>query len=336
LKHFYPSNTALIEEIHFMVRSFSATGMMPFLLVTALLAGVCVTGCSTRRVMVDGFVDMVETGMPAFEREDDLALLADALPAHIKLLETVLVNDPDNPRLLLLSRAYGAYAFAVLETTWERRKYSMASESRNENDLQALEQRIKRYFGKGMDTAVRVLEIRRPGARNKLNRPREAGALFASMDRSDVPALFWYGFNLGFYVQHNLDAIGVVAKAYLVEKAMRRVIELDPGYYHGSAHVILMAYYASRPPMMGGNPQAAAAQYRIHKEGWPHTPGLRERFWARYYWVYRQDRTAFRRVLNRLIATPLDDAHPLKLLEHVARVRAAIYLKAEQQLFEGS
>ena len=279
---------------------------------------------------------MVETGMPAFEREDDLDLLADALPASIKLLETVLANDPDNPRLLVfLAQAYGVYAFAVLETAYERCRYAPSMTNEAECDLVQMESRMKRYFSKGMDCAGRALEIRRPGALKMLNRPRDAEALLAAMAVSDVPAVFWYGFNLGFHVQHSLDDIRSLAKAHLVEKTMQRVITLAPDYYRGSAHVIMLVYYASRSPMMGGNPRKAVEYYRRHQQAWPEMAGLRELYWARYHYVRQQDRDGFRRTLNQLIATPVGDAHPLKMLESVARSRAQVYLQAEQRLFEG-
>ncbi|MGA1873917.1 MAG: TRAP transporter TatT component family protein, partial [Thermoplasmatota archaeon] len=44
------------------------------------------------------------------------------------------------------------------------------------------------------------------------------------------------------------DTVKAMAQAHLAERAMRRVIELQPDYYHAGAHLFLLSYYASRPP----------------------------------------------------------------------------------------
>jgi hypothetical protein len=300
----------------------------------AMLGCLLMMSCSTRRLMVNGFVDLAQHGMPVIEQEDDLVLLAEAMPAQIKLFETMLASDPDNPDLLvLMSRLYGAYAFAILETQWERKKYADTN-SQTDTELKAMETRLVRYFEKGSDSALRALETHHPGARSQLASPRRAAAFFQSLDLSDVPAIFWYGFNLGFWIQHNVDSVTAMAQAYLVEKAMLRILELDPTYYYGSAHIILMVYYASRPSMTGGNPSLAAAHYRDHQMQWPKVGGLRQLFWARYYLVQQQDRAAFTQVLEKVASAPLIGAQPLKMMESVAVARAAVYLQATNQFFD--
>jgi hypothetical protein len=298
-----------------------------------MLGCLSMMSCSTRRLMVNGFVDLAQTGMPAIEQEDDLVLLAEAMPAQIKLLETVLASDPDNPDLLvLMSRLYGAYAFAILETQWERQKYADTN-SQTDVVLKPMETRLVRYFEKGAESALRTLETQHPGARSQLTSPRRAAAFFQSLGFSDVPAIFWYGFNLGFWIQHNLDSVAAMAQAYLVEQAMIRALELDPTYYYGSAHIILMVYYASRPSMAGGSPSLAAVHFRDHQMQWPDVGGLRQLFWARYYLVQQQDRAAFTRVLEKVASAPLI-GRPLKMMESVAAARAAVYLQATDQFFD--
>lgn len=308
--------------------------VFPVLLAAAVGFGLLSTGCSPRQLMVNSFVEVAETGMPAFEQEDDLTLLAQAMPSHIKILETILASDPDNPRLLtLLSQLYAAYAFSVLETQWERQHF-FPENTVGMDSLQPLEEHLQRCLEKGVDYALQALEARHPGAAEQFERPRQADGFLRSLGEPDVPALFWYGFNLGLFVQHNLDSVAAMGRSYLVEKTMQRVIELNPGYYHGSAQVVMMVYYASRPPMMGGNPKLAAEHYHLHKEQWPDVTGMREMYWARYYLVQQQDRDGFTHILKSLISTSVPDNHPLGLLEHVAAVRAEIYLEAADQLFE--
>jgi hypothetical protein len=302
--------------------------------IAALSVAFCISACSTRRVMVNGFVPLVDHGMPVFEQENDLLLLADAFPAHIKLLEMMAANDPGNPKLAVLrARLYGAYAFAILETRLEMNALLEQALPRDWS-RQDPRQRVSHYFQKGIDCALRALEINHPDVRKQLANPRDASEFFQSTDPDDVPALFWYGFNLGFYVQHHLDAVDTLAAAHLVEKAMQRVIVLAPDYYQGYAHVVLMVYYSFRSPMMGGNPALAQKHYREHTQHYPEAFALRELFWARYTLVQRQDREGFVRVLNQLIRTSQAAGDSQGLLDRVAAVRAEAYLKAVDDLFD--
>ena len=79
-----------------------------------------VIACSPRVLIVRQMADMADVGITAFERDSDLDLVERAIPAHIKLLEGLLVNSPDDRRLItLLSRLYGSYGFGFVETRLE-------------------------------------------------------------------------------------------------------------------------------------------------------------------------------------------------------------------------
>lgn len=299
-----------------------------------LLAGVMLVGCSPRRLMVNEFVQMVDTGLPAIEQEDDLQLLASAFPAHIKLLETLLANDPRNTQLLvLLARLCGGYAFAVLETEWEAQQFGLSAEVSSGYAPEALEVHMERYFKKGADYALLSLETVHPGFGQQIASPQQAESRFKALGRSDVPALFWYGFNLGGYVNHNLDSVKAMAKAHLVEKAMRRVVALEPGYFQGGAHLFLMVYYASRSPMIGGNPRLAQIHYNSHKQLVPGSAPLREYYWARFYFVRQQEREAFVQTMTGVAGGP-PAGEAAGLLDSVAAVRAGVSLKAQDRFFD--
>ncbi len=302
------------------------------ILIAWLIIGL--TACSARKLMVAQVVQMVHSGLPAFEQDDDLPLLAQAFPAHIKLLETFLANDPRNKQLLvLLARMYGGYAFAILETEFEARQYDQPTVVPMQGDADFLEMRMGRYFQKGAAYALRALELRHPDARQKLQSVQSAGAFFQSLSQSDVPALFWYGFNLGGYVQHTLGSVKAMAKAHLAEKAMRRVIALDPTYYHGSAHLVLLVYYASRSPMLGGNPRLAESYYHQHQKLVPAQRRLREMYWARYYLVRKQERRDFLQQLQAVAKEPAA-GQPFGLLDRVALERAKVYIGAVDHFFD--
>jgi tetratricopeptide (TPR) repeat protein len=297
-----------------------------------LIIGWC--GCSTRMLVINELTDIIDTGVTAFEQDDDLQMLEEAFPANIKLLEAVLANDPDNERLLvLLARLYGSYAFVFFEDRLEAAVLTGAMPDADQGDPQALEQAAVRYYALGIEYALRALEVRYPGCREKLAKVPTAGRFIESLDSADVPPLFWYGFNLSAYVNHNRDSVRAIARAHLIEKTMKRVLALDPDYYYGSAHLVLMAYYASRSPMMGGNIDLAARHYQGLKEMHGHRFLLADLFYARYYLYQKQDRRQFVQVLTSIIGHGKGDKQ-FRLFNTVAEVRAQTYLTAVDQLFD--
>lgn len=290
--------------------------------------------CSPRRVITSEFVSLLENGRPAIEQEDDLHLLAKSMPAHIKLLETLLANDPDNDRLLiLLARLYAGYAFAILESELEARRLDMPTVVDTGIPDGQLDGAVARYYHRGAQYALRSLGIRHPQAQARLNQLSSAGDFIRSLDTGDVPALFWYGFNLGGVVRHRLDSVEAMARAHLVEKAMGRVVELNPAYDHGNAYLVLLVYHASRPPMMGGSPEKARKYYLLHQQSKTPTASLDDVFLARYVLVQEQEKDAFTERLTA-VATKAETDGPISLMERVAVVRARLYLKASDRFFD--
>jgi hypothetical protein len=294
-----------------------------------------VTGaCSPRNLLISQVGRIIDAGQPAYERETDLYLLSHSFPSHFKLLEALSVSDPQNTELLvLIARLYAGYAFTILETEGEALRYGQPPAVGLGLSRESLEKEMTHCFQTGAEFALKALACKYPDIRDHLSQARSAVTFFDTLQQEDVPALFWYGFNLAGAVLHNLQSISAMSQAYQVESAMRRVIALNPAYYHSSAHLVLLVYYASRSPMMGGNPELAQWHYNQHLLLIPQPMRLRELYWTRYYRVQLQQRTDFTRVLTELSAeVPQESRFPL--LDSVAAKRAAVYLKSVEHFFD--
>jgi hypothetical protein len=287
-------------------------------------------GCSTRKLMVAEMTAMMETGAAAMEGDDDLTMLQQALPANIKLMEALLASDPQNERLLvLLARLYGSYAFLFLDGPIEAHQPAAGVETAG-----SLKKRAARCYTKGLEYALRALEIADPLAAERLYRVTESASFVQSLPEQDLPALFWYGFNLSGLINHNRDSVDTIARGHLIEKSMRRVLELQPDYYYGSAHLILMVYYAARSPLLGGNLGRAREHYEQLKTLHGDRLLLTDLFYARYVLVQQQDRRQFEQILAALV-TDSDPDPRFRLFNRVARDRARVYLSMADRLFEG-
>jgi hypothetical protein len=275
---------------------------------------------------------ILETGADRFEQDEDLELIEAALPANIKLLEAFLVEAPDDLQIrALLARLYGSYAFAFAERDMEAVDL-LPGRFPEPVRAEPTAERVRRYYRKGAEYALSVIEARHPGCREQLADVTRSESCFSRIGNEDLPALFWYGFDLGGYVNNSRGSIRALSKAHLAEEAMKRVLAIDPTYYHGGAHLFMLIYYAARPPMAGGNPETAMTHYRVLKK--MHGDGflLPDLFRARYLLYQQQDREAFHQVLTDMVERPVSPG-PHRLLNQVAADRAALYLMAEDRLF---
>ena len=132
-----------------------------------LLALVVTLGaCSPRKIAVREITAIAADGMTALEQDDDLDMLAQALPANIKLLEMVLASSPDDAELLtLLARGYGSYNFMILEPEFEKAHFHLLALDTHddiETEVLHLKQTVSRYYQKGAAYALKALEVDHP------------------------------------------------------------------------------------------------------------------------------------------------------------------------------
>lgn len=294
--------------------------------------------CSPRQIMVTEMTSLLDDGMQVFEQDNDIAMLSQAMPAHIKLAEALLDRSQDNSDLrVLLARLYGSYAFAFEEADFEAMRYDHDNaELTGNRDLAAREmkQRLNRHFMKGAEYAKSALSLKYPDAAKSLENITQRKLFLNRLTRQDTPALFWYGFNLGGYASRNLDSVRALTMATQVEAVMQRVIVLSPEYYYGTAHLIMMLFQSIRPPMMGGNIKLALDHYRELKSIAGENFLLADVFYARYCLPQTQDRESFEKILTRVAHTKVRDSAPFALFNQVAVQRAQIYIKAIDHLFE--
>ncbi|MFC1887115.1 TRAP transporter TatT component family protein [Thermodesulfobacteriota bacterium] len=323
----------MLKTINLLPASF-----VRFVPAAVLLLFLC--SCSLRSLMVAETVNIISDGISAFEQDDDIQMLEKAFPANIKLLETFLAADPDNYNaLVLLSRFYALYGFVYFEGRLENAHLKKQGPGPidtgvRENHPAKLRQDAVRCYQKGAAYALRAIDGRHRGSREKLRHISTRDDFFIALGETDAPALFWYGFNLGGYVNLNRNSVRAIARAHLAEKAMKRVIELKPDYYHAGAHVFLLSYYASRPPMLGGNLEASLYHYRQVKKRMGDGYLLPDFYFARYYLHQKQNRQEYERLLKNIMSYPETESE-FRLHNTTAASRAKVYLEAIDRLFVG-
>jgi len=293
---------------------------------------VSLSSCSKRIIIVDEISNISEIGAVAFEQDDDLEMVEKSIPGNIKILEVILENDPSNYKILvLLSRLYAAYSFGFYEGKLE--SYIIGKSDSLLSGHNLIRESVNRYYSRGAEYALRAIESKHPGAYEQLKIPESADSLLKIMKIEDVRALFWYGFNLSSLINNNRDSVLLLSKAYLIEKIMKRIIELDPEYFFGGPHLILMSYYSSLPPYSEEKLDLSLFHYKKLKERRDGPFLLADLYFARYYLSIKQEKEKFEKIMNDIL-NHSDKEKKCIFYNKIAAQRAKIYLESIDYFFD--
>jgi hypothetical protein len=281
----------------------------------ALLASLALcAACSIDRAALRSTARILENSRATVHEEPDYQLAREASAAQLKLIESLLASDPDNRGLrLLAAEGFGGAAFLFLE---------------DENPARA-----KGFYRRGRDHALAAL-ARDPGLKGLADMPLEPfEAAVKKAGKPVLPDLYWAAFNWAGLVNLSKDDASALADLPKAVALMRRVYELDPTYQFGGADLFFGVYYASRPPLLGGDPQKAKTHFE-----WAHriTKGkflMAHYLNARWYAVAVQDRELFKQLLEKVASEPAG-ALPLgRLTDEAAKRKAAALLEKIDDYF---
>ena len=282
----------------------------------ALLLGTLtlLTACSMGQMVVRGSQTILDSGMESMNRETDLQLAKDAMPANLKLIEGMLIEDPNNTELrLYAAEGFYGYSFGFVEIEDPARARLMYRRCYAHAQLALQQSGVDIDPETAAHTAV-----------------TEA---VSKAGKKAVPALFWSASCLGKWIDLSRDDMSLVASLSNAAILMQRVIDLDDEFYYGSAHLFFGVYYGGRPPMLGGDFSRAEAEFERAAAINDNRLLIVNLLQAEFLDHQRLDQQAFHRRLTAIIDAP-DDLYPeLALINGIAKKRAVVLLEYEDDWF---
>ncbi|HEX4047501.1 MAG TPA: TRAP transporter TatT component family protein [Elusimicrobiota bacterium] len=278
-------------------------------------AAAAFAGCSAvNHVAVLSTADILTLGRSATLDEPDYDLARDAMPAQLKLVETLIVSEPDNRDLRrLAAEGFCGGAFLFLEDSAPAR--------------------AKGLYLRGRDHALAALALK----------SRFAGLADMPLDRfqaalkdatfDDVPDLFWAGAGWGGYVNLSKDDASALADLPKVVALMTRVEELDPAFHFAGADMFFGVYYASRPRMLGGDPAKAKAAFDRALKATKGEYLMMKVLEARWYAVDVQDRELYKGLLTQVLDAPAGRLPEARLTDEAAKREAGRLLEKIDDYF---
>jgi len=282
-----------------MIRSLLA---LPLLLI--------LTGCAS--IMTSATGQLASDLSSAILDQNDPETVEAGAPAYLLLIDGLIRDNPKSESLLLSgSRLYGAYAGVFVKDAG----------------------RAQRLTAKARDYAERALCLHRTRLCHLDTLPfDDYRAAVAGLEKDDVPTLYALAAAWAGWIQARNQDWNAIADIPRVRVAMERVVALDETYDHGSAHLYLGVIATLAPPALGGQPEVGRKHF---ERAIAISEGKDLMFKVEYARRYARlvfDRALYDRLLNEVLAAPVE-APGLTLSNTLAQRDARGLLKDADKYF---
>ncbi len=225
------------------------SGMAAMLALTLALA----PACSFKKIAINSVANTLAESGDTFASDEDPELIRDAVPFSLKLVESLLVEVPRHRGLLLTAcSGFTQYAYAFVDYDAELVKID------DYTRYSKLQDRARKMYLRGRDYCLRSLELGYPGIRERLL--KDPNAAVATLQKKDVPLLYWTGASWGKAVALSLDRPALAGDFPIVQALIRRALALDESFNLGAIHDVMITL-ESLPKEMGGDPERARKHY---------------------------------------------------------------------------
>jgi predicted anti-sigma-YlaC factor YlaD len=295
---------------------------------TALL-GTAAGGCSLNKFAINKLGDALANPGTTYAADDDPALIEQAVPFSLKLIESLLESSPRHEGLLLAAASgFTQYSYAFVQ---------QKADSIEDKDLAAaaaLRVRVRRLGVRARDYGLRGLDVRHAGFAERLRKDPVATVREAS--RADVPFLYWTAAAIGTAISVSKEIPELVADQPILEALIDRALELDEGFNAGSIHTFLITYEMSRQGA-AGDPAARSKQHFDRAvaitNGQAASPYVS---YAEAVSLSKQDRSEFESVLRQALAIDPNVRMEWRLENLIMQQRARWLLMRASDLFLGA
>jgi predicted anti-sigma-YlaC factor YlaD len=283
-------------------------------------------GCSIQRYAISSVGDILASGDSVYETDNDPELIEEALPFGLKLIESLLAEQPKHRGLLLAAaRGYLLYSYAFV---------AIPAEQARLDDLQraqALRQRSRNLYLRAHSYASRALALDYPNIESALREDPAEALMSVDMPERDVPALYWSAAALGLAISASRNEPALLARLSEVEGMLQRALVLDEAWNAGTLHEFAINLAGA------GSTSADSTVLADHYErALELADGARAGVhvtFAEVVAVPEQDRERFVELLGRALAIDVDEYPQQRLLNVVAQRRARWLLDNIDELF---
>jgi TRAP transporter T-component len=217
------------------------------------VAALSLTACSPQKMALNRMASALADSSAVYETDNDPDFVRLAAPSTLKTVEMLLSQDPNHQGLLLTAcRGFTEYSYAFLHVESELRTGDPAA-------AQDLRARAGQMYERARGYCLRGLQLRHPSMTLAALQNDPSGTL-PGATKEDVPWLYWTGTSWGADIAVSPLQLARVAELAPVRALLQRAKALDDAWDHGAIYETLIAL-DGLPPLVGGNPTAARADF---------------------------------------------------------------------------
>jgi predicted anti-sigma-YlaC factor YlaD len=264
-----------------------------------------------------------------FASDDDPELIRAAVPFSLKLMESLLAENPTHEGLLLAAASgftHFAYAFVQQDADALDEQDFAASE--------ALRARARRLYLRAMGYGLRGLDAYYPEFSAHLKSdPSQAVARIADQDIEAVPLLYWTALSWAAVISLSKDQPHRIAQIPQMEALIDRALALDPDWNMGAIHTFLITYEMGRQGAEGAPEERARRHYEraiAPAHGRSISPQVA---YAESVCLQTQDLSTFESMLEEALAIDPDLYPENRLVNLIMQQRAQWLLSHKPDLF---
>jgi predicted anti-sigma-YlaC factor YlaD len=287
---------------------------------------VATSGCSIQRLAVNRVGDALAAGGTTFAADDDPELIKAAVPFSLKLMESLLDENPRHAGLLFAtSSGFTQYTYAYVQ---------QEADELEEKDFAAalrLRKRAGRLYLRARNYGLRGLELTHPGITKTLQ--KDARLAVQVLNKEDVPQAYWCALSWFAAIAVSKDNPDLIADLPQAEALMDRALTLDERFEAGALHAFYISYEFSRQGVAGDPLPRARAHYEralALSGGQQASPFVS---WAEAVCVQQQDLDGFKAQLGLALSIDVDAKPPWRLANLIMQRRARWLLSRTDELF---
>ncbi len=271
-------------------------------------------GCSLTQLTIGATSVIIEGGFDAMNRETDLQIASQAIPTDLKLLDGLILESPDNEKLLLLgAQGYSSYALGFVEDSSK--------------------ERASLFYLRARDYGLRILFKNEDFRKNFNGDLDNFQKSLNEFGKDDVPAVFWSANAWGSYMNLNRDNVDALADFPKMEAMMNFVLKYGENYFYGGADLFYGTILSSLPSMFGGDTTSS----KVHFEKAIQASGgkflMVYYYYAKSYAVMTQNKDLFESLLHKVIDAPENLLPEQNLANEIAKSKAKELLEHESDYF---
>lgn len=212
-------------------------------------------GCSSVEKVGTGIVGhAIKNASPEILTESNWNMVEVALPANLKMIESLLYIRPTDRDLLhTLVKGYAAYGMMVHETLWWEKELAKSDSSKEKGNALAAYNRALTYAFRYLANYHLTPE--------KLSSAQQQGELknildseFSINNSQHQEVIFFLAQAWGGMINLQKDRPLLISMLPTVKTLFDWVCDAYPEFYYGSCDFFYGVYETGRPAMLGGNP----------------------------------------------------------------------------------